>query len=207
MQAQIHYSRTDLEQSILHEQMNAYLTAMFELLEYALYLRSFPCTCAQLVLEECSSEDKKKVLAAAKEEWDIIVRMEARPASRTWLHQNCLHVTFQAYRELMLVLERHNFEMCSSIAQAVQAWFPGFSQSANLENIFREMEMCLRKTGFAQDSMPNLGCVAIRALQRRICTDTSSPTTIKLSEHDWSGRTVRGLKHRMFNPSSISPCH
>ena len=206
-QACVDFSRSDLEQGVLNEQVNAFLTVVFELMEYVLYLRSFPCRCAVLLLQECSEEDKAAVLAAAKEEWEIVLTLESRPGSRTWLHQNCLHTTFQAYRELMLIFERNNYVMGPEIEKAVDAWFPSFSQSANLESVFREMEMSLRRNGFAQDSLPNLGCVAVRALERRICTEASSPKTIRLTEQDWTGKTIRGLKQRMFNPSSMSPCN
>ena len=147
-----------------------------------------------------------KILADAKQEWEVICNMEASTGTRTWLHSHCLYTTFQCYREFFLVCEKHNFHFSEQIRDAALAWNPPFGQSANLESIFREMEACIRKTGCAHDSLPNLGCVAARALERRIAVDNEGPKMVRLSENDWCGKTVRGLKHRMFNPAAVSPC-
>ena len=147
-----------------------------------------------------------KVLADAQLEWDAVCRMEATAGTRTWLHCHCLYTTFQCYREFFLVCEKHECRFNSEIRDAALAWNPPFGQSANLESMFREMESCIRKTGCAHDSLPNLGCVAVRSLERRIAVDEQGPSTVRLSENDWCGKTIRGLKYRMFNPSGVSPC-
>ena len=117
--------------------------------------------------------------------------LEASPATKVWLHQSCLFVSWQVYRELMATFESNNWTMSSDIEAALRAWYPAWTQSANIESMFREMECSLRKSGCGKDSLPNLGAVAIRALERRVCCGEDSP---------------RGLKNRMFNPAACTPC-
>ena len=206
MQVNVEWGRSDLDCNILQEKFNAFLAISCELLEYASYLRHFPCKSAQLILPQCCDEDKRRILEDAKQEWHIICLFEQRPSTRQWLHQNCLYVTYQSYRELMVTCEQNAWTWCSAIEDVIRSWHPSFTQSANLESIFREMEQTVKKTGFAQDSMPNLACVAIRAMERRVCASEFAPKTVKLNDQDWDGRSVRGLKARMFNPASVSPC-
>ncbi|CAE7847116.1 unnamed protein product, partial [Symbiodinium necroappetens] len=89
----------------------------------------------------------------------------------------------------------------------VKAWLPAFGQSSNLENIFRELESAVRKSGPPQDSLTNLACVAVRSLERRICNEkTVTPATPELTERDWEGKEIRALKNRIWHPNSAVPC-
>ena len=195
-----------MDHEMMTEQLHAYLALSFELFEYCLYLRSFPCRAAALISAQCSEDEKKKCLEEAKEEWRIVCELEASPATKVWLHQSCLFVSWQVYRELMATFESNNWTMSSDIEAALRAWYPAWTQSANIESMFREMECSLRKSGCGKDSLPNLGAVAIRALERRVCCGEDSPRPVKLNDADWSGKTVRGLKNRMFNPAACTPC-
>ena len=201
------FGRSDMDHEMMSEQLHAFLSLSFELFEYCLYLRSFRCRAAQLISANTNETEKSKILQDAKEEWGIVCELEASAPTKVWLHQACLYVSWQSYRELMVTFERSNWTMSSDIAAAVGAWYPAWTQSANIESMFREMECSLRKSGCGKDSLPNLGAVAIRALERRVCSgDEDCPRTIKLNDSDWSCKMVRGLKNRMFNPAAFSPC-
>ena len=199
------FRRTEMEHEILREQFNAFLTLTHELREYMLYLQSFPTKCACLVAPNCPDHLKDEVLKAARCEWEVVQLLEGRPDSQKLLHTHCLHVKFQTYRELMVVMERENWTCSDLVASTAGAWFPAFSQSSNLESIFREMEAAVKKGGCPQDSLANLACVAVRALDRRICAGTDSVKTVSLSETDWAGKSVRGLKERMWSPAAAIP--
>ena len=103
------------------------------------------------------------------------------------------------------MLERSNFRLTETAKNTISSWFPSFSQSSNLESIFREMEAAVKKGGAPQDSLANLSCVAVRALERRICCGSEGAETLTLGDADWGGKSVRGLKERLWNPSSATP--
>ena len=194
-----------MEHEILRQQFNAYLTCTHELREYALYLESFPCASACLCAPNCPEHLKESVLEKARLEWSAVQFLESRCASLKALHSHCLHVTFQCYRELMVLLEREGYKATDVVLSTVSSWFPEFSQSANLESIFREMEAAVKRGGCPQDSLANLSCVAVRAMERRICCGPDSVDTVTLEESDWAGKSVRGLKEKMWNPATAVP--
>ena len=194
-----------MEHEILQEQFNAFLTLTHELREYMLYLQSFPAKCACLVAPNCPNHLKEDVLKSARCEWEVVQLLESRADTLKVLHTHCLHVKFQCYRELMIVMERDDFRLTDLVASTAAAWFPAFSQSSNLESIFREMEAAVKKGGCPQESLANLSCVAVRALERRICAGSDSVKTVSLAESDWAGKSVRGLKERMWSPAAAIP--
>ena len=194
-----------MEYEILREQFHAFLTVTHELREYMLYLESFPTRCACLVAPNCTDDLKEDVFKRARAEWEVVQLLESRTESMKLLHTHCLHVKFQTYRELMIVMERENYVSSDLVTSTVAAWFPAFSQSSNLESIFREMEAAVKRGGCPQESLANLSCVAVRALDRRICAHDDSVGTVSLSEADWAGKSVRGLKERMWNPAAAIP--
>ena len=201
----ISFRRSEMEHAILKEQLHAYLTCTHELREYMLYLQSYPNRLACLCAPSCPESLQEAVLAGAKREWAIVQQLESGAESLKVLNTHCLHVKFQCYRELMCVLERENFRFTDLVQTTISSWFPSFSQSSNLESIFREMEAAVKKGGAPQDSLANLSCVAVRALERRICCGPESAQTLTLGDSDWHGKSVRGLKERLWNPSSAIP--
>ncbi|CAE7031325.1 unnamed protein product [Symbiodinium sp. CCMP2592] len=205
----VNFSRDPLTAETLLEQVLAYLACCFELLEYASYLRSFPALSAALLATESTEATRAQVLQEAKAEWSTVLDMEKSTAGQLLLKKHCLFTTFQCYRELHSVCERHGYKFVEQIGEVVKAWYPAFGQSSNLENVFREMEYAVRKSGVPQDDLTNLGCVAVRALGRRICNESEeklTPATPELTEKDWEGKEVRALKHKIWSPTSALPC-
>ena len=105
----------------------------------------------------------------------------------------------------MGALVKNRFVLTSEVKNTVDAWYPKWCQSSTLENIFREVEQAVKKAGPLQDSMSNMECVAVRALERRILSADNTPETVELSEADWAGKTTRGLKASLWNPAASTP--
>ena len=200
------FRRSSLDYEVLTEQLNGFLSCCHELREYALYLRSFPCRAAALCSAHSTSETRQEILKAAEEEFLMIRDIEATASGSSVLRQHALHTTFQVYREIMATMQMHQFMDCSAIQEIVQAWYPRWGQSSCLEQVFREMEQATKRVGHIENSMPNLTCVAVRALDRRVCCGEESPETPSLSEKDWEGQVVRNLKDKIWHPTSAPAC-
>ena len=183
----------------------AYVTCTHELREYMLYLQSFPCKAACLIAENCPAAVQHRLMEEAKQEWLMVQQLESHAQSCKKLHANCLFIGFRCYREVMSSLEKNNWQMSREIENRLAAWFPAFGQSSNLEQVFRDMEHAIKQGGAPQDSLSNMACVAVRAMQRRVCAGSGTPSTITLGDADWSGHVVRGLKERLWNPSAAVP--
>ncbi|CAE7741926.1 unnamed protein product [Symbiodinium sp. CCMP2456] len=191
---QIGIRRSTLDNEVLKEQVNGFLSCCHELQEYALYLRSFPCRAAAFCSAEATQETRNEILKAAHEEYEMIREIEATAAGSSVLKQHSLHTTFQVYREILATMAMHQFNDCKAIEDIVQAWYPKWGQSSCLEQVFRELEQATKRVGHVENSMPNLTCVAVRALGRRVCGGEDTPATPSLSEKDWEGQVVRNLK-------------
>ena len=195
-----------MEHEILVEQLLAYLACAHELKEYGLYLQSFPCRAAVLASPHADEMVIGETLAAAKEEWSMILDIESWSAqAKKTLHLNCPHVRFFNYRELMSCMEKNKYEAKPEVRQVAEAWFPPFGQSANLEHVFREMEQAAKRCSGFKDSLSSLMTVAVRGLKRRILDSQDTPRTVELTEEDWHGHSVRALKHKIWSPSSAAP--
>ena len=201
----ITFRRSDVEHQILQEQLMAYLTCTHELREYLLYLQSYPCKAACLIAKDCPSAVQQRLLEEAKQEWLLVQQLESHTQSSKKLHSNCLYVGFRCYREILTCLEKADFQMNQEVRDTVAAWYPCFGQSANLEQVFREMEHAIKQGGAPQDNLSNMACVAVRAMQRRVCAGSGTPATVTLGDADWCGHVVRGLKERLWNPSAAVP--
>ncbi|CAE7389174.1 unnamed protein product [Symbiodinium necroappetens] len=169
-------------------------------------MRSFPCRAAAFCSTEATSEIREEILKAAEEEYRMIKEIEAAASGASVLKQHGLHTTFQMYREIMATMQLHQFKDCKAIEDIVQAWYPPWGQSSCLEQVFRELEQATKRVGHVGDSMSNLTCVAVRALERRVCSDEQTPVTPSLCEKDWQGQVVRNLKDKMWHPTSAPAC-
>ncbi|CAE7789951.1 unnamed protein product [Symbiodinium sp. CCMP2592] len=188
---QFDFRRSSLDYEVLTEQLNGFLSCCHELQEYVLYLRSFPCRAAALCSAEATSEIRCEILKDAKEEYEMIREIEATASGSSVLKQHALHTTFQVYREIMATMQLHDFKDCKAIQDIVQAWYPRWGQSSSLEQVFREMEQATKRVGHVGNSMSNLTCVAVRAMERRVCCGEECPQTPSLCEKDWEGQVVR----------------
>ncbi|CAE6965504.1 unnamed protein product [Symbiodinium sp. CCMP2592] len=201
------FRRDAADYALMIEQLQAYLTACAELLEYCLYLRSFPALAAGLLARDADEKSRGCILDEAKKEWSAVQELEASTAGQQLLRQSAVHTTFQSYREVMCTMEGSGFKWTPSVEEVVRAWHPPFGQSANLEQVFQQMEQSIRKSGVPPDGrLGGLSCVAIRAFLRRVCNDEDTPSTPTLEDGDWEGKQVRALKHRIWNPAAATPC-
>ena len=203
---QIGSRRSTLDNEVLKEQLNGFLSCCHELQEYALYLRSFPCRAAAFCSAEATLETRNEILKAAHEEYEMIREIEATASGPSVLKQHSLHTTFQVYREILATMAMHQFKDCKAIEDIVHAWYPKWGQSSCLEQVFRELEQATKRVGHVENSMPNLTCVAVRALGRRVCGGEDTPSTPCLSEKDWEGQVVRNLKDKIWHPTSAPAC-
>ena len=201
----VDFQRCVLQQEVLETQLRTFLTCTHELFQYVLLLRSFPCRAVCLTAPGTTEAVQEATLCAAKEEWCIVQQLEADVVAKQALMQHCSYTSFQCYREIMGALVKNRFVLTSEVKNTVDAWYPKWCQSSTLENIFREVEQAVKKAGPLQDSMSNMECVAVRALERRILSADNTPETVELTEADWAGKTTRGLKASLWNPAASTP--
>ncbi|CAE7865863.1 unnamed protein product [Symbiodinium necroappetens] len=122
-----------------------YLATLHETEQYALYLRSAPHKAAGLVSECSDPGTKDKILAELKDEWQLILELEGSASGAALLRANCLHCTFQCFRETMGAYEKSNWKLEAEANGITAAWFPSFCQSASLESVFGDLsDACKR---------------------------------------------------------------
>ena len=129
----VDFSRDEVTAETLVQQVFAYLSCCFELLEYASYHRSFPSLSAALLAPASTEASRAQILQQAKAEWNTVLDMEKTTAGQLLLKRHCLFTTFQSFRELHSVCERHGYKFGEPIREVVKAWLPAFGQSSNLE--------------------------------------------------------------------------
>ncbi|OLQ00981.1 hypothetical protein AK812_SmicGene16301 [Symbiodinium microadriaticum] len=130
---------------VLREAFGMYLATLHETEQYALYLRSAPHKAAGLVSECSDPGTKDKILAELKDEWQLILELEGSASGAALLRANCLHCTFQCFRETMGAYEKSNWKLEAEANGITAAWFPSFCQSASLESVFGDLsDACKR---------------------------------------------------------------
>ena len=143
------------------------LACIFELKEYALHHQLAPAKFA--ALPECvDSQTQQRLLEELRTEWTCVLEMEQTMETAQLLHSHCRHVRNQNFRELMGILEKHNYTYTAEVERTVMAWHPRLQSSSNLETLFSDMESAIRRSGRADaGSISNLMAVAIRGLGHR----------------------------------------
>ncbi|CAE7411251.1 unnamed protein product [Symbiodinium necroappetens] len=206
----VKFRRNFTLQSVLSEALGMYLATAHELLEHFRYLRSSPSKAAALIAppsDEKSEETKKLVVSQMKSEWELVLRLESSAASACELQEHCRHVSYQCYRELMAVWEKHSWKVHPEALSLTRAWYPELAWSSNIESLFKEMTSAVKRSGQSDvGSLPNLMAVAIRGLHRRLCISEDAPQALKLEKDDWSGAQTPALKPKIFNPTSAPVC-
>ena len=194
------------QQSLLREHLTASLAVTYELAEYSLYLRSSPACFACLVLEDADAETVSSVVKKLRLEWEFVLQAESNSCEAAVLAQYAPHTKWQVFRELHTALEDCNYKPDKKLRTTVDAWFPAYSGSANVEQLFGGMADSLKRGTRAEvASLPNLMSVGVRSFERRLCTDDNM-TAISLSPQDFDGPEVRALKEKMWRPACASAC-
>ena len=192
---------------VLREAFGMYLATLHETEQYALYLRSAPHKAAGLVSECSDPGTKDKILAELKDEWQLILELEGSASGAALLRANCLHCTFQCFRETMGAYEKSNWKLEAEANGITAAWFPSFCQSASLESVFGDLSDACKRSGRNDcGSLPNLQCVAVRSLQNRLGTADGAPDQVQLKSSDWEGNQAYAVKPKIFNPVSAPAC-
>ena len=151
-----------------------------------------------------TDETNLAVLRQLKLTWQVILDMESDAELQENLRALCPHTQFQAVRELLTAAEQHNFG--SIPVELLEAWFPSWSWSANIEQLFQHVEDSVSRTAKQdQATLPGTLSVAVRCMLRRLAVE-SEIQPVQLEEDDWEGAEVRHLKPKIWSPSSAEPC-
>ena len=201
-----------MKQELLSEHWNATLTCLAELESYRLHLLSAPA-CAAAFLAEKPKELQGldfdlHLLDALRTEWHLVLKLEAKQATADLLHTLCPQVLFQTYREILSTLEVEGFCKTPEFLALVKAWFPALTQSANVEDLFSDMQDCTkRQTRTETASVCNLSAVGVKGLMKRLCDQPGKSAGVTLCDSDFSGREIRCLKSKLFSPDACPPGH
>ena len=195
-----------MENKILEDGLMMLLACTSELLEFQLHHRTPPVKCA-CILANPDTPTLDRLLNELKLEWQLILGMEAKASSRDLLHGRCRWVTYQAVREPLAALEKHQFTMSEEIHHIIKAWNPSIQSSANLESVFGDMQSAVRRSGRSDcGSLPNLMSVGIRGLENRMADNPNAGDPLKLEPADWQGKEANALKSKLWLPSSAPAC-
>ena len=196
--------KTDMTWDHLH----ATLTSLLELEFYALYLCSSPQRSACLLVETEAAEMKQvqaTVLNEMKDEWNMLQEMEGNREMHALLRKECPFVFFHHFREVPVCFAQNQWTMCPDTFSCVQAWFPRFGFSSNIEDIFSSLQdACRRGAKNGDAGLSNLQCVTVRAIQQKMDVE-GGPKLVQLESEDYEGNAIRSLKPRIWEPDSASP--
>ncbi|CAE7236724.1 unnamed protein product [Symbiodinium sp. CCMP2592] len=194
------FRRSQTEENVLYECFSMVLASAHELLEYALYLRRAPaCAAALIVPGDGNTSAKQSVLSEMKQEWETVLFMEANDRMNALLKSRCRFTDFQNFREIHTMMEQCQYRITDKARSLIEAWHPPFGWSANLESVFGEIQAALKKSNRSEGaSMQAMMSVAVRSLDRRVCTSETSPTPLRLASDDYIGKQTAGLKAKIW---------
>ena len=200
--------RRDDQYFLLEEHLHISLSCMYELQSYALYLQSSPAIFSCLLHADADAGTTSRVLEWLKDEWRVVEKMEKQDDTRHLLLSLCPYVKNQTFRELHCFLAKCKYEITHELLALISSWYPRFTGSANVEQVFQSMERSVRQAGCSNSaSLPSLMSIGLRCLSKRLCCHERSPEPISLDEQDFEGLEVRALKDRIWRPSNASNCH
>ncbi|CAE7946240.1 unnamed protein product [Symbiodinium sp. KB8] len=169
-----------------------------EITSYRLYLKSCPAVMAALLCEEPFEEVpdvaavKASIMQEVRREWEVVLEMEASEQLAPLLKKHSPHTDWQCYREVTTAVEEAQYTTTPACRSVLRAWFPSFTQSANVEEQFNYMQDALKRATKSQKgSMTTLSSVAVKALNQKVLQEgQAQPVT--LSAKDWEGPMTRG---------------
>ena len=197
-----------VKEFLLEQHWEATLASLFEMLQYQSPLLCAPNAFACLACTKSERYDlhdvQTKVLKALKTEWEMLLCLEQDAEGSVLLHRLCPQTTWQSYRELMVTFERESWQLTPWSVDMVLAWFPQVNCSSNIEDSFNTMQdACNRGGKSGVSSMANLQALHIRSVTQKMTGKSFQPASVELTTEDWEGPEVRGLKPKMFQPSTF----
>ena len=187
------------------------LACLTELNLYSLYLQSSPAQEAGLLVQTKSSpqlsHDQEVILSRMRKQWSLILKLESSPESNAMLKSCCPHSRFFCFRETMTLLEEEAWQMTPRCRDLLAAWNPPIAMSANIEQIFNNMEDATKRScKNSTASMSSLQCLAIRSVRNRLTCGVKCPKAVHLSAEDYEGKQVRSIKPSVWKPDSCGGC-
>ncbi|CAE7211126.1 unnamed protein product, partial [Symbiodinium sp. KB8] len=197
---EISVRRSEIEETVLKECFGMVLASAHELEEYCLYLRRAPaCAAALLSPGDENSSTKEKVLSSMRSEWQTVLHMESTTATNCLLKDRCKFTDFQNFREIHTMMEQSEYAVTDAARSLLESWHPPFAWSANLESVFADVQSAIKRTcSSEQTSMQSMMSLAVRSLDRRVCTDDASPTPMTLEPNDFLGKQTANLKQKIW---------
>ena len=197
-----------VKEFLLGEHVQTMLTCLYELLQFRSPLICCPYSCAALVnptSERCdNAEVARQVRNACQQEFEMVLSMEGDEEASNLLGRLCPQTRWQAYRELLTTMEEADWNATTRVQHLIESWLPRVSASANVEDCFNSMQQAVKKTRGDSLSLPNLQAVHLRASNRNMTGGNMQGRGIELSAHDYEGPEVRGLKSKLFQPTSYT---
>ena len=193
----------------LDQHLHGMLSCVFELLQFAQPLQCAPLSSGALLSPQSDRFDaqqvSKEVMRALKEEWELVLALEAEEQTQTLLARLCPYTLSQCYREIATCLEHENWTLSERGCCLIGAYLPKISSSANVEDSFSTMADAVSRTGKSDcGSLPNLQCVHIRGVNQKMTGCDSQGQNISLDACDFEGPEIRGIKPKLFLPSSFN---
>ena len=175
---------------------------------YGLYLQSCPSKAAALIahVEQGSREERtqSQIMSDMRQEWKWILQVEESSQMNAILRKWCPFLAHYQVREIHSVLMEEKWSFSERSKQLLLSWFPKYSFSSNIEDLFNSLEDGLRRgVKNNKTSLSNMQCIAIRSLQHKLA-DGHSARTIELQSEDFEGNEIRAIKPRIWRPDSYA---
>ena len=198
-----------VKEFLLEQHWEATLASLFEMLQYQSPLLCAPNAFACLACSKSERYDvqdlQKKVLKTLKAEWEMLLCLEQDAEGSVLVHRLCPQTRWQSYRELMVTFERESWKVTPWSVDMVLSWFPQVNCSSNVEDSFNSMaDACSRAGKNGSASMANLQALHIRSVNQKMTGKSFQPSAVELETEDWEGAEVRGLRPKMFQPSTFA---
>ena len=207
--ANLTFRRAPSDFFLIHDVFDSFLCCMHELRLYSLKLQHAPDMFAALIAPGISESLFQKLASQLLEEWRLVLDMESHKDSSEALASLCPYTRFQPYRDLCTCLEM--YEDCKSeearqaLTEMASCYFPRIAYSSNVEQVFSHIQDSVNRAQKPDmGSFSNLMAVSLRALEHRVCSN-SSMEHIRIQPEDWEGKATRALKQKIWHPSSARP--
>ena len=93
---------------------------------------------------------KASIMQEVRREWEVVLEMEASEQLAPLLKKHCPHTDWQCYREVTTAVEEAQYTTTPACRSVLRAWFPSFTQSANVEEQFNYMQDALKRATKSQ---------------------------------------------------------
>ena len=204
--------QASVKEFLLAEHLTSMLSGMFELLQYRSPLTCAPYIAGGLLNPRWDRFDERKtkdeMMQQCQLEWEMVLAMESQEETASLLAKLTPQCGWQAYREVLCIMEEASWTSTERVQGMLTAWMPMVNSSANVEDAFSSMaDAVSRSTKTNAASLANLQAVHVRACRNNMCGEPHQGRCIDLDAADWEGPEVRGLKPKLFSPSSYIGCN